>query len=281
MDGLPFVTGAIWHQPRVVTVQMRARKRLRKDPPRSGRGGGKSSNDSARKVTSQTKVAERLNFLDDWVEGPVLDIIHASAAYSNLTEWKQIFTPRTPSEKANSVLSWPAVGVRNMTEQGREAVAIVLERLGEWSDDLEVPEGLLMALVKSLGEKPSGLDSERLSNSLRALWACARFNFYHEELLVSVARRAKSGGTLQRLTDWSLCAMLWSYGVLDSKDQFAEFKDTLESERVRRGLSDSDVSDVQSGYCDWHCNRARLDEMFNFTKQEMECQSEMFEKSII
>ena len=88
-----------------------------------------------------------------------------------------------------------------------------------------------------------------------AVWACARVNFYHEELLVSVAQRLKSDGTWKRLTDWSLCAMLWSYDVLDPDDQFAEFKNTLESERVRRGLSDSDVSKSQSGYFDW--NRAK------------------------
>ena len=87
------------------------------------------------------------------------------------------------------------------------------------------------------------------------VWACARVNFYHEELLVSVAQRGKSGGTLQRLTDWSLCAMLWSYDVLDRDGRFPEFKNALESERVRRGLSDADVSKSQSGYFDW--NRAK------------------------
>ena len=87
------------------------------------------------------------------------------------------------------------------------------------------------------------------------VWACARVHFYREELLVSVAQRAKSDGTWKRLTDWSLCAMLWSYDVLDTDDQFANFKDTLESERVRRGLSETDVSKSQSGYFEW--NRAK------------------------
>ena len=84
-----------------------------------------------------------------------------------------------------------------------------------------------------------------------AVWAFARVNFCDGELLVSVAQRGKSGGTLQGLTDWSLCAMLWSYEVLDPDDQFANFKETLESERVRRGLSDADVSRSQSGYFEW------------------------------
>ena len=84
------------------------------------------------------------------------------------------------------------------------------------------------------------------------VWACAKVNFYHKALLVSAARRAKSDVTWKRLTDWSLCAMLWSYDVLNSDDQFAEFKKALESERVRRKLSDSDVSRSQSGYFEWN-----------------------------
>ena len=76
-----------------------------------------------------------------------------------------------------------------------------------------------------------------------AVWAFAMVNFYDGELLVSVAQRGQSGGTLQGL--------LWSYDVLDPDDQFANFKETLESERVRRKLSDADVSRSQSGYFEW------------------------------
>ena len=103
------------------------------------------------------------------------------------------------------------------------------------------------ALLPRLGGKSLALDIPVV------VWACARVNFYHEELLVSAARMP--GGTLQTLTDWSVCALLWSYDVLDPDGQFAEFKDALKSERVRRGLSDSDVSKSQSGYFDW--NRAK------------------------
>ena len=430
MDGLPFVTGAIWLRPRDVTVQARVRERLSKDRSRSGNGGGKSSSDSnadaaARKLTSQMKedmksAAELLDLLDGVVDGPIFNYFHASAAYHSLaTQWKGGLTP---SDKASPVLPRLAARVQNMIDEGQvepRAVANVLFSLGKLSDDLEVPKGLLMALVKSLGEKASGMnlreltssllafvqlkrvapevltalpelaahissrakdmvpqelsnslwasarlkddahdedvaklvtalvrqipekaggmDPQELSNSLWAatrlkdsapevlqivpalveeiprkqaefssqdicnclealvllrdlvcevdeflkndfvgftasrfshllptlkgkrlaiempvaVWACARANFYHEELLVSAARRAKSGGTLQRLTDWSLCAMLWSYDVLDPNGRFAEFKNAFESERVRRRLSDSDVSESQSGYFEW------------------------------
>ena len=381
------MTGAIWHRPRDVTIQVRVRERLRKDRPRSGSTGGKSSNGSkdaaARKLTSKIKQAksatELLDLLDGVVEDTIFNYFHASAAYSKLADWKQIFTP---SEKASPVLPRLAVGAQRMTQEGQvgpRAVATVLYSLGKLSDRLEIPKGLLTALVKSLGEKASGMDPQGLSNSLLAclqlkvlapdvltvlpklaaqisikakdmkpqelsnslwasaqlqedapevlqmvpalveeiphkqtnfssqaicnclealvllqdsvpevgnlvaapanskddfrgfaasrfttslptlkgndlklavpsvVWACAKVNFYHEELLVSVAHSLKSEGTLQGLTDWSLCAILWSYDVLDPEGRFAEFKNVLESERVQRALSDSDVSNSQSG----------------------------------
>ena len=100
------------------------------------------------------------------------------------------------------------------------------------------------------------------------VWACARVNFYHEALLVSSAvnpyheallvssaQRLKSGRDLKTFNDWNLCALQWSYDVLDPDGRFAEFKNTLESERVRRGLSDSDVSESALGIFEW--NRAK------------------------
>ena len=397
MDDLHFVTGAIWNRPRDVTVQVRVRERLRKDRPLSGSGGGKSSNDSkdaaakilTRQMTQAKSATELLNILDGVVEGPMFNYFHASAAYYGLATWKWN-GGLTPSEKASPVLPRLAARVQKMTKEGQvspQAVSNVLYSLGKLCGDLEVPDGLLRALVKSLGEKARGMNPQQLSNSLLAcvqlkgvapqlltvlpelaaqisikangmkpqevsnslwaatrlkddapevlkmvpalveeiprnqadfksqeicnclealvllqdsvrevkaflsaalgsknnflgvsahrfstllprlngkklglempvmVWACARVNFYHEELLLSVAQHETSDGTLKRLTDWSLCAMLWSYDVLDPDGQFAEFKNALASERVRRELSDSDVSESQSGYFDW--NRAK------------------------
>ena len=87
------------------------------------------------------------------------------------------------------------------------------------------------------------------------VWACARFKRYHEKLLDSVAQRLKSGRDLKTLPDWGICALLWSYDVLDPNGRFAEFKHVLASERDRRNLSDVDVSESQWGYFDW--NRAK------------------------
>jgi len=102
------------------------------------------------------------------------------------------------------------------------------------------------ALLPTLKGKSLALDIPLVA------WACARVNFYHEEFLVAAAQTFKSGHALERFNDWSLCAMLWSFDVLDSDDRFADFKNALESERVRRGLSDADVSRSQSGYFDWN-----------------------------
>ena len=427
VDDLPFVTGAIWNRPRDVTVQVRARER-------PGSGGAKSPNDSnpdaaARKLTSQMKedvksAAELLDLLDGAVDDQMFNYFHASAAYHSLaTKWRGGLTQ---SDKASSVLLRLAARVQKMTEEGQvgpQAVANVLYSLGKLSDDLEVPEGLLTALVKSLGEKASGMKPQELSNCLLAcvplkrvapqvltvlpelaaqisnkakdmvpqalsnslwasaqlkedashedvaqlvtalvrqinitvkdmipqalsnslwaaarlkddapevlqmvpallleipgkqadfksqeicnclealvllrdsvrevedflkndfmgftasrfstllptlkgkslqfgipvvVWACARVNFYHEKLLVSVVDRLKSARALKPLPDWGLCALQWSYDVLDPDGRFANFNDALESERLYRGLSDSDVSESQSGYFDW--NRAK------------------------
>ena len=399
MDDMPFVTGAIWHRSRDVTIEMRMRERLRKDRPRSGSGGGmpsdRSQTDSAaRTLTSKIKQAksatELLDLLDGVVDGPIFNTFHASAAYTSLATWKRK-GGLTPSDKESPVLPRLAARVQDMALKSQlppREVSNVFWSLGQLSADLDISNGLLMALVKSMSESASGMNQHDISNNLLAcvqlkavapevltvlpklaaqisikakdmkpqelanslwaatrlkedvsevlkmvpalveeipriqadfksqdvcnclealvllrdsvrevgdflaappnskneflrftasrfshllptlkgkrlaiempvvVWACARVNFYDEELLVSVAQRAHSGGTLQTLTDWSVCAMLWSYDVLDPDGRFSEFKDALESERIRRGLSDSDVSKSQSGYFDWNQAKA-------------------------
>ena len=150
---------------------------MRRREPRSGSGGGKSPNDSqadaaARKLTSQIKggmqsATELLDLLDGVVNGTIFNYFHASAAYHSLaTKWKGGLTP---SDKSSPVLPRLAARVQKMTEEGQvepRAVANVLYSLGKLSGDLEVPKGLLMALVKSLGEKARGMNPQQLSNSL-------------------------------------------------------------------------------------------------------------------
>ena len=191
VDGLPFVTGAIWHGPRDVTVQMRMRERLGNYRPRSGSGGGKSSNDSkdaaARLLTSKIKQAksatELLDLLDGVLHDPIFNYFHASAAYTSLaTNWK--------GEKASPTLPRLAARVQKMTEEGQvspQAVANVLYSLGKLSGDLEVPDGLLMALVKSLGDKASGMKPQELSNNLLA---CVELKGVAREVLTALPELA-------------------------------------------------------------------------------------------
>ena len=176
--GLPFVTGAICYRPRDVTVRVRVREPRKSRPP-LGSGGGKSSNDSmdaaARKLTLQIKggmqsAAELLDLLGGVVDGPIFNKFHASAAYHSLATWKWK-GGLTPSDKSSPVLPRLAPRVQDMALKGQlepRQVANVLWSLGQLSDGLDISKGLLMALVKSLGEKASGMNEQELSNSLLA-----------------------------------------------------------------------------------------------------------------
>ena len=186
---------------------------------------------------------EMLDVLDRAVDGPIFGYTHAKFAYHGLATWK-FKVGLTPSEKASPVLPRLAARVQRMAEDGqfepREAGG-VLFWLGVLGDHIDVPEGLLMALIKSLREKPSGSVSEWwLSNRVWALRACAKLNFYHEELLVSVAQHFKSGDALKKQHPIDLFNLLWFYDVLDSGDKFAEFENAMKSERDRRDLRASD-----------------------------------------
>ena len=170
VDGLPFVTCAIWHQPGGARVQVR----VSKDRPGSGRRGGKSSKATARILTSKIKqaksAAELLDLLDEAVDGPIFNHFHASAAYTSLATWKRK-DGLTPSDKESPVLPRLAARVQTMTEKGQvepRTVANVLSSLGKLPHGRDIFKGLLMALVKSLGEKASGMNAQELSNSLLA-----------------------------------------------------------------------------------------------------------------
>ena len=194
MDGLPFVTGAIWHQRRGARVQVRVRERLRKSRPPPGSGGGKSSNAEARKLTSQIKedmksAAELLDLLDRVVDGLIFDALHASAAYHGLATWKRK-GGLTPSEKESPVLPRLAARVQDMALKGQleaREVSNIFWSLGQLSNDLGISKGLLMALVKSVGEKASGMKPQELSNSLLA---CVQLKGVAPEVLTVLPKLA-------------------------------------------------------------------------------------------
>ena len=194
MDDPSFVTGALWHRPRDVTVQVRVREPLRKSRPRSGSGGGKSTNAAARKLTSQMKediesAAELLDLVDGVVDGPIFNKFHASAAYHSLATWKRK-GGLTPSEKASPVLPRLAARVQDMALKGQlepREVSNVFWSLGQLSDGLDISKGLLRALVTSLGEKASGLEPQGLSNSLLA---CVQLKGVAPEVLTVLPKLA-------------------------------------------------------------------------------------------
>ena len=79
------------------------------------------------------------------------------------------------------------------------------------------------------------------------VWACAKVGVHHDELLTSVSQLFGSKKKCSKLTDWSVCALQWSYTVLDPKKRFQDLAKTLETVIRSRGLSESDVQNSQYG----------------------------------
>ena len=211
MDCLPFVTGAVWHRPRDVTVQVRVRERPRKNRPGSY---GTQTDSAARKLTSQMKeaksAAELLDLLDGVVDGPIFNDFHASAAYHSLATWKRN-GGLTPSERESPVLRRLAARVQNMAlkgELGPRQVSNVFWSLGQLSDDLDISRDLLMALVRSLVEKAVGMDSRGLSNNLLA---CVQLKGVAREVLTALPKLASEISIKAKyMTPQDLSNNLWA-----------------------------------------------------------------------
>ena len=222
MDDLPFVTGAIWHRPMRVTVQVRVRERLRKNRPRPGSDGGKSSNDAvdaaARKVTSQMKedvksAAELLKLLDGVVEGPIFNDFHASAAYHSLaTKWKGGLTP---SDISSPVLPRLGARVQDMALKGQlqpRAISNVFWSLGQLCDDVDISKGLLTALVQTLREKASRMNAHDLSNNLLA---CVQLKGVAPEVLTVLPKLAAQISIKAKdMVPQALSNSLWAFAHL-------------------------------------------------------------------
>ena len=193
VDGLSFVTGAIWHRPRDVSVQARVREPRKSRP---GSGGGKSSNDSkdaaAKKLTRQMTRAksatELLDLLDGPLDGAIFNTFHASAAYHSLaTKWKGGLTPK---EKASPVLPRLAARVQDMALKGQlqpRAISNVFWSLGQLSDGLGICKGLLIALVESMSEKARDMNARDLSNNL---FACVQLKGVAPEVSTALPKLA-------------------------------------------------------------------------------------------
>ena len=75
---------------------------------------------------------------------------------------------------------------------------------------------------------------------------------YDAKLLDSVAQRLGSRTKLSALPDFGVCALSWSYQVLDSDDDFEDFKVLLMSQTDKRGFSEADVQSCQRGRSGWN-----------------------------
>ena len=130
----------------------------------------------ARKLTSSLKKAtakELIEILDEAVDEPIFNFIHASAAYTQFVTLKR----RKGVQKRDwehPVLLRLHARVEDMALQGQlnaQASANVLWSIARLSDRFSVPTKLLIALVKSMPTKVKGMVPQALSN---CLWASAQ-----------------------------------------------------------------------------------------------------------
>ena len=118
-------------------------------------------------------------------------------------------------------------------------------------------DGIVRSAASHLSTLLPGLKGKDLNIAVPAVvWACARVGVHHDELLASVEERLGLRAQLSRLRDFGLCALSWSYQVLDAEDDFSDFQKLLKSEITKRGLSEVDVESSKLGYLKW--NRAKV-----------------------
>ena len=79
------------------------------------------------------------------------------------------------------------------------------------------------------------------------IWACARWENRKDDMFAEAFTLLGSGQTCSSLTDWSVCALMWSVETLDLKNRFMEFHQKLKKELRRRHLSKADVERSQHG----------------------------------
>ena len=82
------------------------------------------------------------------------------------------------------------------------------------------------------------------------VWACARLGVQHD-LLLAVAEHLGSKSKVSRLPDWGLCALAWSFQVLEP-EELTDFEELLLTEINKRGFTDEKVERSQLGSWEWH-----------------------------
>ena len=148
-----------------------------------------------------------------------------------------------------------------------QAMSNSLEALVLLRDSVPEVEGFLAAggnmddIVRSVAARLDAVLPQVIGKDLYLavpviVWACAKVGVFHDELLVSIARRLSSRSKILALPDFGVGALLWSYQVLDIQDDFGDFRKLLqeESKSSKRRLTEADVQSCELGRFRW--NRA-------------------------
>ena len=112
------------------------------------------------------------------------------------------------------------------------------------------------SFLREAADRMSGLLPELEGKDLymnmpSVIWACARSGLHDHQLFVLVAKRFKSQAAVSLLPDWDLCALAWSYQVVDPNRSFDNFQDVLKIELDKRSFSASKVEGSKVGPSLW------------------------------
>ena len=97
------------------------------------------------------------------------------------------------------------------------------------------------------------------------IWACARLGVRKDDMFVEAFELLGSKRTYSSLSDWGVCALVWSVETLDLKNRFIEFHQKLKKELRKRHLSKVDVQRSQYGPTSF---RDKIRPELNFLKQQ-------------
>ena len=107
---------------------------------------------------------------------------------------------------------------------------------------------IVPALVDQAAASMKEMKGDQLRLSLPVIiWACARWQIRKDDMFAEAFELLGSKKTCSSLTDWSVCALMWSVETLDLKNRFVEFHQKLKNELRRRQLSKADVERSQHG----------------------------------
>eukprot|EP00438_Fugacium_kawagutii_P021953 Skav208049 [mRNA] locus=scaffold1124:62022:73341:- [translate_table: standard] len=168
---------------------------------------------------------------------------------------------------------WACAQLKELAPDVLEAVPALAAEIPEKANSMNLQQ-FCNTLIALLALQDSGLEVApnlawtakeltktavaRISSSIRKLtatswrldvptivWACARVGVYDAELLASVAQHLPSPKAMSSLTKFGLCALSWSYRVLDTQGDFRDFQQRLASAIAQRGLSEADVENSE------------------------------------